>query len=137
MLALPLGAVLCWFNLIGARAFARGEVCTVLSSGGTHFYNIAIRSSLCKTGFMGHCHSTRMSFRVPSFFSYLLSTLLRLLNPGRLYPSRVQASSATRTQWSVLFLHHCCIFLILIFWISSQIPHLTRHYFISLSSSQA
>ena len=26
LIALPLGAVICWFNLAGARAFARGEV---------------------------------------------------------------------------------------------------------------
>ena len=25
-MALPLGAILCFFNLLGARAFARGEV---------------------------------------------------------------------------------------------------------------
>jgi len=26
LIALPLGAVICWFNLVGARAFARGEI---------------------------------------------------------------------------------------------------------------
>lgn len=66
IITLPIGAVLCFLDLLGARAFASGEV-TKIASLSYAALNWSC-SSLCRPSFMGRSH-TRLRIRLIRSFS--------------------------------------------------------------------